>query len=310
MPVASAMGPILLLGKTGQVGWELRRTLAPVAPVMALGRQDIDLGQPDQIRGTIREIDPSLIINAAAYTAVDRAEEERDLAWAVNAVAPGILAEEAKRLKIPLVHYSTDYVFGGRLEGASGTGDRQPYRESDAPCPLNEYGRSKLAGDRAIQSVDPPHLIFRTSWVYSMRGRNFLLAIRKQAREKSELTVVSDQIGSPTWARLIAEATAQILSQTSAGDLGQHIKDRSGLYHMSAAGRTSWHGFAEAILERARLREAETIKAETVEEISTEQLNLRAERPQFSALDCSNLRETFGVVLPDWSLQLDLCLDV
>ena len=180
--VSADKGPILLIGGAGQVGWELRRSLAPLAPVVALERKEIDLSEPDLVRDKVRSVAPGLIVNAAAYTAVDRAEVEPDIAMAVNGFAPGILAEEAKRLGIPLVHYSTDYVFDGR-PAADRVGAPRRYRESDPPRPLNQYGRSKLAGELAIQSVGPAHLIFRTSWIYSMRGRNFLLAIRKKARQ-------------------------------------------------------------------------------------------------------------------------------
>ncbi len=301
--------PILLLGKTGQLGRELCRALAPLGPISALGREDLDLGTPERIRDGIRKIRPALIVNAAAYTAVDRAEDEPDLAWAVNAVAPGILAEEAKALDVPLVHYSTDYVFDGRGAAADEGGGLRPYRETDPPDPINHYGRSKLAGEQAIQAAAPGHLIFRTSWLYAAHGRNFLQSILKQAREKPVLTVVSDQIGSPTCAHLVAEATARILSQTWARDGTQGLRDRGGLYHMAAAGRTSWHGFAEAIVARARAKEPGAIKARAIEQTSTAALDLRAQRPRFSALDCTALREASGIALPDWKEQLDLCLD-
>ncbi len=187
--------PILLLGKTGQLGRELCLALAPLGPISALGRADMDLGTPERIRDGIRELRPALIVNAAAYTAVDRAEDEAELAWAVNAVAPGVLAEEAKALNVPLVHYSTDYVFDGR--GAAGEGgSRRPYREADPPDPINHYGRSKLAGEQAVQAAGPAHLILRTSWLYAAHGANFLQSILTQAREKPVLSVVSDQIGS------------------------------------------------------------------------------------------------------------------
>ncbi len=301
--------PILLLGKTGQLGRELCFALAPLGPISALGREDLDLGTPERIRDGIREIRPALIVNAAAYTAVDRAEDEAELAWAVNAVAPGVLAEEAKALNVPLVHYSTDYVFDGRGEVVGRGGGPRPYREADPPGPLNHYGSSKLAGELAVQAAGPAHLILRTSWLYAAHGRNFLQFILKQAREKPVLSVVSDQIGSPTWARFVAEATARILSQTWVQHGVQGLRDRGGLYHMAAAGRTSWHGFAEAIVARARAKDPGAIKARTIEEASTAALDLRAQRPRFSALDCTALREAFGIAPPDWKVQLDLCLD-
>jgi dTDP-4-dehydrorhamnose reductase len=269
----------------------------------------MDLGAPERIREGIRELRPALIVNAAAYTAVDHAEDEPDLAWAVNAVAPGILAEEAKALNAPLVHYSTDYVFDGRGAAAGEGGGPRPYRESDPPGPLNHYGRSKLAGEQLIQAAGSAHLIFRTSWLYAAHGRNFLQSILKQAREKPVLTVVSDQIGSPTWVRWVAESTARILSETWARDGAEDLGEKGGLYHMAAAGWTSWHDFAEAIIARARAEEPGAIKARAIEQASTAALNLRAQRPRFSALDCTALREAFGIALPDWKQQLDRCLN-
>jgi dTDP-4-dehydrorhamnose reductase len=191
------MTRILLTGKNGQVGWELQRTLATLGEVVTLDRQDLDLADPDSIRRVVREHKPNLIVNAAAYTAVDKAEEESDLAMVINGTAPGILAEEAKRLSAAIIHYSTDYVF----DGSKNT----PYTEEDAPNPLNVYGRTKLAGERAIQAVGAPYLILRTSWVYGMRGKNFLLTILRLARERNEIKVVNDQIGAPTWSRIIAQ---------------------------------------------------------------------------------------------------------
>ena len=190
--------PILLLGRNGQIGWELQRTLAPMGPIKALGRTEVDLAKPDQIRQAVRDVTPCLIVNAAAYTAVDKAEEEADLAMAVNGDAPGILAEEAKRLDVPLIHYSTDYVFDG---SAAADGSRRRYTESDPTNPLNVYGKTKLAGEKAVGAVGHAHLILRTSWIYATRGRNFLLTIQRRAGEGGELRVVDDQIGSPTWAR-------------------------------------------------------------------------------------------------------------
>ena len=224
---------VLLLGKNGQVGWELARTLAPLGHVVALNSLELNLADPDAIRGKIRELEPEIIVNAAAHTAVDKAESEPDLAMKINGDAPGLLAEEARRLDSLLVHYSTDYVFDGKKQGC--------YSENDPTRPQNVYGKTKLAGEEAIRASGAKHLIFRTSWVYSMRGRNFLLTVLRLAQEREELKVIDDQIGAPTWCRMIAEATSLAIARFQ-GDL-------SGTYHMTAGGSTSWHGFAAAILE-------------------------------------------------------------
>ena len=292
------MEPILLIGRTGQIGRELCDALVPIGELASLGeiealdRAALDLANPDSIRDAVRRIGPGLIVNAAAYTAVDKAEEEADLAMAVNAVAPGILAEEAKRLGVPLVHYSTDYVFDGSAS--------RPYRETDAVNPLGVYGRSKLAGEEAIRAVGPAHLILRTAWVYSMHGHNFLLTIRQLARERDELRIVGDQRGAPNWAGHIAGATAAILC------LGG-LAEKSGVYHLAAAGETTWHGFAEAIV--AAMRDAgEDVRTTRVVPITTEDYPTPATRPAYSVLDGTKLRETFGVTLPDWRDSLSCCL--
>jgi dTDP-4-dehydrorhamnose reductase len=273
---------ILLTGKTGQVGWELARALPALGEVITTDRSMLDLARADLIRRVIREAKPDVIVNAAAYTAVDKAESESDLAMRINAFAPGVLAEEAKRLSALLVHYSTDYVFDGAKA--------QPYSEGDIPNPINEYGRSKLAGEHAIQAAGCRHLIFRTSWVYAPRGRNFLLTILKTAREKLELKVVADQFGAPTSSAVIADATARLLR--ARGSEGE------GLYHMSAAGRTSWQGFAEAIVRAAGL----TVP---VLPILSADYPAAARRPRNSVLDNHRLRATFGMSLPDWQTQLE-----
>ncbi len=286
------MAPILLIGRNGQIGRKLCEALAPLGALEALDRAALDLADPDSIRDTVRRIAPGLIVNAAAYTAVDKAQEEAGLAMAVNAVAPGILAEEAKRLGAPLVHYSTDYVFDGTAS--------RPYRETDATNPLGEYGRSKLAGEEAIRAVGPIHLILRTAWVYAMHGHNFLLTIQRLAREREELRIVGDQRGAPNWAGGIATATAAILAQGG-------LAEKSGLYHLAAAGETTWHGFAEAIV--AALRETgEEVRTTRVAPIATADYPTPAARPAYSVLDCSKLRETFGVTLPDWRESLSACL--
>lgn len=222
------------------MGWELMRTLSPLGEITAPNSEELDLSEPGGIRAFVREVGPHLVVNAAAYTAVDRAEEEPELAAAINAAAPGVLAEEARRLGAALVHFSTDYVFDG--EGTT------PYTEEDHPNPINVYGRTKLAGERAVQGAGVPHLILRTSWVYGMRGKNFLLTILRLAREREELEVVHDQVGAPTWSRAIAEVTAQVLSQ-GAGNFFSLLEQKGGLYNLTAAGETSWYGFAKAIAE-------------------------------------------------------------
>jgi dTDP-4-dehydrorhamnose reductase len=269
---------ILLTGANGQVGWELKRTLAPLGDLTALGRAELDLTQPERILEVVRAAKPEIIVNAAAYTAVDKAESERDAAFAVNAAAPGTLAEEAKRTGALLVHYSTDYVFDGAKSS--------PYVENDAPNPLNVYGASKLAGERAIGKSGCRHLILRTSWVYGPRGSNFFLTMLRLARERPELRVVDDQVGVPTSSLAIARATAQLLPL-----------DARGLYHVSAAGETSWCGFARAILARAGI-------ATPVVPIGTGDYPTPARRPRNSRLDCSRLRADFGLTLAPWEEQL------
>lgn len=286
---------ILLTGKNGQVGWELQRTLAPLGEVVAVDRQALDLTSPDAIRALIREVKPTLIVNPAAYTAVDKAESEPEIAMAVNGIAPAIMAEEAKKLGAAMVHYSTDYVFDGSKAS--------PYTEEDIPCPINVYGRTKLAGEQAIQAAGIPHLILRTSWVYGARGKNFLLTILRLAKERDELKIVDDQIGAPTWSRMIAEATAQILAQ-SVLPMPHHplaITGVSGIYNLTAAGRTSWCGFTRAILENAQV-------GTRVNPIPTTDYPLPAPRPLFSLLASDKLTETFGVKLPSWEDSLALCM--
>ncbi|MDH5212501.1 MAG: dTDP-4-dehydrorhamnose reductase [Betaproteobacteria bacterium] len=265
---------ILLTGATGQVGWELRKALAPLGEVKAFDRFGLDLADTPPLVATVRALQPQVIVNAAAYTAVDKAETERDMAFAVNATAPRVLAEEAKRIGALLVHYSTDYVF----DGSKST----PYVEDDAPDPINVYGASKLAGERAIVGTGCRHLILRTSWVYGPRGKNFYLTILRLAKERPELRIVDDQIGAPTSSLEIARATALLLR-----------KDPQGLYHLSAAGETTWCGFARALLARAGI-------STSVVPIRTEDYPTPARRPRNSRLDCARLRAEFGVALAPW----------
>lgn len=297
---------ILLIGKNGQVGWELQRTLAPLGQVMALGRSQLDLTDAAAVRQTVRSIAPQLIVNAAAYTAVDQAEAEPELAIAINGVAPGILAAEAGRSGSVFIHYSTDYVFDGAKQS--------PYQESDRPDPLNVYGQTKLAGEQAIQAVGGHYYILRTSWVYGLRGKNFLLTILRLAQERDTLRVVNDQLGAPTWSRLIAAATAQILAQTCAKRPALPLADPAppGIYHLTAAGVTSWHEFAQTILEcRAACHPELTalkLNPSQIQAIPTSEYPTPAQRPRYSVLDNRKISQEFGLQLPPWRVQLELAV--
>jgi dTDP-4-dehydrorhamnose reductase len=286
---------ILLVGQTGQVGWELRRSLAPLGPLVCLDYPELDLTDSTAIRQQVRAEAPKVIVNAAAYTAVDKAESEPDLCLKINGVAPGILAEEAKRLGAWLIHYSTDYVFDGTKT--------TPYVEDDSPNPLSTYGRTKLAGDQAIRQVDCDHLIFRLCWVYGARGHNFMHTMLSLARERETLRVVCDQIGAPTWSRLIAEATGLALKQVLDSKTPEVFK---GTYHLSAAGVTSWHGFAESIIS---LMPAAERCCRRVDPIPTAEYPTAAKRPASSVLCNDKLRRVFGLKLPDWADSLRQVLE-
>ena len=301
------MSRILVTGKNGQVGSELLRSLAGAGQVTAVGRDEMDLSDRDSIRRTVRQIGPDLIVNAAAYTAVDQAESEPELALAVNGIAPGILAEEAKRAGAALIHYSTDYVFDGAKAA--------PYTEDDEPRPINAYGRTKLAGERAIQAVGVPHLILRASWVYGARGKNFLLTILRLAKERETLSIVDDQVGAPTWSRAIAEATGGILEHLGYGKpaFRDACAGQRGIYNLTAAGQTSWHGFAAAILAHAasaRPGESEFALARVpvLKVITTEQYPTPAQRPRNSVLSNAKVQSAFGLVMPDWKFSLTDCM--
>ena len=280
---------IVLFGKSGQLGWELQRALEPLGEVISfghgLGETNADFTKPESIAETIRSIKPSVIVNAAAYTAVDEAEGEPELANLVNAEAPRVLAREAASLGAWLIYYSTDYVFDG-----SG---KAPWVETDLPSPLNAYGRSKLAGERAIQNSGCHHLIFRTSWVYSTHGKNFLKTILKLAADRETLSIVDDQFGAPTGVELLANVTTHALKAVLDGN------DLSGLYHVAAAGETSWHDYAKFAIEFARQRHAE-LKVVSVQPIATRDFPMKAKRPLNSRLETKKLREGFGLALPDW----------
>ncbi len=285
---------ILLTGVKGQVGWELQRSLASLGEVVAVDREDMDLADAAAIRTKVQEIAPRVIVNPAAYTAVDRAESEPERARLINAVAPGILAEAALRCGAILVHYSTDYVFDGSKDTA--------YLEDDAPHPLNVYGATKLAGEAAIRAAGVRHLILRTSWVYGLRGGNFLLTMQRLMRERTELKIVDDQIGAPTWSRLIAEATAQILAQCLSPARGADRPEPWGTYHLTCGGETSWYGFAAAIAELGGYTTRLT-------PIPSSDYPTPARRPTNSRLDNAKLARVFGLRLPHWREALKLCLD-
>ena len=283
---------ILITGQHGQVSQALQQQLPPLGELIVLGRDQLDLTNTDQIRRQVRAHRPDLIINAAAHTAVDQAESEPEVAFAINATAPGILAEEAKALGAPLIHYSTDYVFDGSKAA--------PYTEADTPHPLGVYGQSKLIGEQAIAAVGGEHLILRTSWVYSNHGKNFLLTMQRLLQEKPQMRIVADQIGAPTWAGTIAGSTRALIERWQAGDAGAW-----GVYHLTAQGETSWFGFAEAIGEYLRA----TGKAcAELEAIPSSAYPTPAKRPLNSRLDCSRLQREWHVSQPHWQDALHECL--
>lgn len=299
---------LLITGANGQLGWHLRRSLAPLGSVLAIDVQEVDLTDLNAVSHTVREYAPDVVANAAAYTAVDKAESEPDLAYAINAAAPARIADECARSGALLIHYSTDYVYDGSKTG--------PYVEDDAPAPLSAYGRTKLEGDKVIMASGCAYLILRTTWVYDIRGKNFLRTVLRLAREKEELRMVGDQYGAPTWARGLAEATTIILAKLleCRGSTGTW---KSGLFHLTAGGKTSWAGFAQAILEdyEALLSwPAETgefggpLRAKRVVEITSEQYQTPARRPRNSVLSNAKVQAGFGVALPDWRSQLRLAL--
>jgi dTDP-4-dehydrorhamnose reductase len=279
---------ILLTGATGQLGRELAGLLT-AHDVFAPPRSACDLAKPRSIRDAVRATRPDMIINPAAYTAVDRAEQEPEPARAINAIAPAVLAEEARRLGVPLIHFSTDYVFSG--EAAA------PYTEEHPTAPINVYGHTKLEGEQAIQGSGCVHVILRTSWVYSRHGRNFLLTIERLARERTRLTIVADQRGTPNWARELARATV-----TLAGIGRDELSALAGIYHLSGQGETTWHGFAKAIVASMRLA-----RAVEVEPIATVDYPTPARRPAYSVLDATKLERAFGLVLPRWEDSLSEC---
>ena len=297
---------ILLTGKNGQIGAELANFLPQLGDLVAFNHKRLDLSSPDQIRQVMREIQPQVIVNAAAYTNVDQAEKDERVAHAVNATAPAVMAEEAKRIGALLVHFSTDYVFDGLKES--------PYEEGDLPNPVNVYGRTKLAGERAIQEIGPSHLIFRTAWVYALTGRNFLLTVLRLATEREQLKIVRDQLGAPTWSHEIAKATAAVLSKLSSRDQ-QMNRELKGIYHMTAAGQASWYDFAQAILDEAshmstdvswfrQITAGRPLITRCITPITSAEYVTVARRPAYSVLSNLKLQQAFSVQLPAWRTQL------
>jgi dTDP-4-dehydrorhamnose reductase len=292
------MSKILITGKNGQVGWELQRSLASFGQIVAIDAEEMDLADADAIRRTVREVRPDIIINPAAYTAVDKAESDPDVAMVVNGTAAGIFAEESKRLGAVLVHYSTDYVFDGDKTA--------PYTESDLPNPQSVYGKTKFAGEQAIRASGCKHLILRTSWVYGVHGGNFVKTILRLAKERDELRIVADQFGAPTWARDLAQATASALNCWKTNDWDNQL---SGLYHLTAGGRTNWHQFAEEIVHLARKYDSVLGgKPLNIRPIATHEYPVPAKRPANSVLANDKIREAFGIVLPAWQDSLAECV--
>ena len=285
---------ILLTGKSGQVGYELERSLQGLGEILTVDHHQMDLSDLKRVREVIRSIRPNLIVNPAAYTAVDMAENDVDLAMRINCDAPRVMAEEIKSIGGAMIHYSTDYVFDGSKDSS--------YTEEDDTCPVNSYGRSKLAGEQAITETGIPHLILRTSWIYGNRGKNFLQTILRLARERDELRIVGDQHGAPTWCRTIADSTAHLLVQAQCSrDPIEWFQSCSGIYHMTAQGQTTWHDFTKAILENLKMD-----KKINLYQISTKEYPLPAVRPLNSVMSSNKFMEKF-CALPQWRQSLNLC---
>jgi len=289
---------ILLLGNTGQLGWELERSLPPLGEVFAIDYPQVDLAHLNEVRTLIRDCRPQVIFNAAAYTAVDRAESEADLAMAINARAPGVLAEEARALGAAIIHYSTDYVFDGML-GKS-------YSEGDPPNPLNMYGKSKLEGEQAVQQIGGAYLILRTSWVYSLRRDSFVTKVLGWARKQRTLRLVNDQISNPTWCRMLAEASAQLMVNGGEGFVSW-LGERSGLYHLAGSGFASRLEWGKMILKFDPRPEEQVVQE--ILPASSAEFPTPARRPLFTALNCARFRDTFGLHLPDWQDALRLAME-
>lgn len=290
---------LLVTGANGQLGWELARSLMPLGEVIAVDRTNCDLSRPDMLPALVSDIRPQVIVNTAAYTAVDKAEQEEALAMTINGTAVGMLAEAARKVSALLVHYSTDYVFDGKKA--------EPYTEDDTPNPLNAYGRTKLAGEEAIKQSGCDYLILRTSWIYAARGHNFVRTILRLARERDELNIVADQFGAPTWVRNVADATAHVVRQAEPTRATREFL--SGIYNLTASGRTSWYGFAQEIVYNPVPRSLfAAARLPTLVAIPAEAYPLAAVRPKNSRLDGSKLRKRFGLELPAWEQGLSKCL--
>jgi len=288
---------ILLTGKTGQIGKELNNIVGDLGNLITVDKEQLDLSKPNSIEPVILDIKPDIIINPAAYTAVDKAEEEADLAMTVNAIAPGLLAKAAKKVGAGLIHYSTDYVF----DGCSGI----PYKEEDPPNPLNVYGQTKLAGEKAVAEAGIPFLIIRTGWVYSLHGKNFLRTIKKLAEEKDIIQVIDDQIGAPTWASSVALKTHQILKQClNKKWLETKDPSLSGIFHLTCQGKTSWHGFAREVLNISNASQNIKLIA-----IPTSDYPTPARRPSNSLLNNEKIQKVFGLDMPNWEDALKDCMD-
>ncbi len=290
---------ILLFGKNGQVGWELNRSLQPLGEIVAVDVDEVDFTNTAKLRGIIQAEAPGVICNAVAYTAVDKAEDNEDLALIINGTAPGIIAEEAKKLDALMIHYSTDYVFDGTKTS--------PYLEADEPNPVNAYGRTKRMGELAVQAAGCDYLTLRTSWVYASRAHNFLLTMLKLVQEREELSVVADQIGAPTSARLIADVTLLCVQQALKERLAGAFS--SDLYHLTASGHTSWHGFAEEIASLANTRLKLPLAIKNISAISTSSYPTPATRPMNSQLSLTRLESVFGLLMPGWQNTLKRCMD-
>jgi len=289
---------ILLLGNTGQLGWELNRTLLTLGDLVAMDYPQIDMANPDNIRSLVRTHQPDLIVNATAYTDVDKAESQPELAMAINGTGPGVLAEEAKRLGGALIHYSTDYVF----DGTKG----EPYTEEDQPNPINVYGETKLAGERAVHQVGGAYLIFRTSWVYSLRRPCFVTKVLKWAQEQETLRIVDDQISTPTWARTLAEATAQVIAQGRGATI-DYLTEKSDLYHLTDSGSCSRYEWAKAIIELYPDKEEQVVNK--LLPARSGDFRSPSDRPELSTILCKKFEKSFKLTLPPWKKSLFLCLN-
>lgn len=294
------MKKIMITGKDGQVGWELQRLLSPLGQIFTYDRNGLDLRNSDQIRNVIREVRPDVIVNAAAYTAVDKAEIDQESAMAINATAVGVIAEEAKKLDGLFIHYSTDYVFDGSAAS--------PYREMDKTNPMNIYGKSKLKGEEAIQTIGGKHLILRTSWVYGMRGNNFLMTMLRLGKERDQLKIVGDQIGAPTWSHHIAEKTGSMISNCLNR---KYENDPWGIYHLTSSGYTSWFEFAETIFDFYRKSSEQRfgeLKISNLLKIPSIEYPTPAMRPKYSVLSNEKILKNFQISMPNWKDALVQCM--